>query len=241
MKIVLVSQSEEINQLMNKLNLELVLEKPENELFFLYDEKGLSLVKDDMILRADFMDMKKRLRTSNLRQEFIVKAAKIKGVHEDLYAIDATAGFAEDSLLLAASGFHVDLYERNPYIAALLKDALHRALQEEELHDIVSRMHLIEEDSTTAMLHLSKQPDVIYLDPMFPKRQKSGLIKKKFQMIQLLEQPCSDGDELLKSALAAHPKKVIVKRPLKGECLAGIKPTYSIQGKGIRYDCIIVN
>ncbi|MFR7797411.1 MAG: class I SAM-dependent methyltransferase [Collinsella sp.] len=41
--------------------------------------------------------------------------------------IDATAGFGEDSLLLAAAGFTVDLYEQDCVIAALLKDALDRA------------------------------------------------------------------------------------------------------------------
>ena len=41
------------------------------------------------------------------------------------------------------------------------------------------------------------------------------------------------------SAIKANPKKVVIKRPLTGEYLAGIKPNYSIKGKAIRYDCII--
>ena len=81
-----------------------------------------------------------------------------------------------------------------------------------------------------------QQPDLIYLDPMFPARQKSGLIVKKLQLIQKLEQPCFQEEELLLAAQSMHPQKIIVKRPLKGAFLAGRKPNYSIKGKAIRYD-----
>ena len=42
-------------------------------------------------------------------------------------AIDATAGLGEDSILLAAYGYNVELYEKNPIISELLKDAMERA------------------------------------------------------------------------------------------------------------------
>ena len=45
-------------------------------------------------------------------------------------------------------------------------------------------------------------PDVILLDPMFPERRKSALIKKKFQLLQKLERPCADGEELLSAGAA---------------------------------------
>jgi 16S rRNA (guanine1516-N2)-methyltransferase len=83
------------------------------------------------------------------------------------------------------------------------------------------------------------RPDVIYLDPMFPERQKSGLIKKKFQLLQRLESPCADEEELLSAALAARPLRIVIKRPLKGPPLAGATPSYSLKGKAIRYDCIV--
>ena len=34
-----------------------------------------------------------------------------------------------------------------------------------------------------------------------------------------------------------NPDKIIVKRPLKSEFLAGRKPSYTLSGKAIRYDC----
>ena len=32
---------------------------------------------------------------------------------------------------------------------------------------------------------------------------------------------------------------MVIKRPAKGPYLAGIKPSYSIDGKAVRYDCIV--
>ena len=78
---------------------------------------------------------------------------------------------------------------------------------------------------------------VIYLDPMFPARQKSSLINKKLQLIQKLEPPCSEETDLFDAAIKAGPDKIIVKRPLKSEFLAGRKPSYTLNGKAIRYDC----
>ena len=54
-----------------------------------------------------------------------MKAAKSD--KEGRKAIDATAGMGEDAFLLAAQGYEVTLYEQNPVIAALLKDAIRRA------------------------------------------------------------------------------------------------------------------
>ena len=88
--------------------------------------EGLTLTDGTMELRADFDRMLPRLKQGCLQQELLVKAARAKGI-ECPWAIDATAGFGEDSLLLAAAGFTVDLYEQDCVIAALLKDALDRA------------------------------------------------------------------------------------------------------------------
>ncbi|MBR2000759.1 MAG: class I SAM-dependent methyltransferase, partial [Firmicutes bacterium] len=82
-------------------------------------------------------------------------------------------------------------------------------------------------------------PDVIRLDPMFPERQKSALVKKKLQMIQKLETPCTDEKEIVSAAMSARPKKLIIKRPPKGPWLAGLKPDYSNEGKAVRFDCFV--
>lgn len=204
------------------------------------DETGVYLTDGELMMRGDFTDMIPRLKPQNLNGELIVKAAKLKNFEGTPILLDATAGMGEDSLLLAASGFNVKLYEYDPVIAALLRDSLRLAADVPELCDAVSRMELFEEDSIKAMKNLNYVPDVILLDPMFPKRQKSGLIKKKFQLLQQLEKPCSDETGLFSAASGLHPKKIVVKRPLKGPFLADKKPSYSLKGKAIRYDCYLL-
>lgn len=214
------------------------------------ERAGLKLIRDDngcltltdgnLSICADLSENLRRLRQDNLSRELLVRTARIKHSSDTLTAIDATAGFGEDSLLLAAAGFRVKLYEYDPVICALLSDALIRAACVPQLKDIVGRMKLINADSITSMRSLAETPDVILLDPMFPAREKSALIKKKFQLLQRLEQPCADEEALLDAAVDAHPHKIVIKRPLKGPFLAGRKPDYSIKGKAIRYDCIVL-
>ena len=222
-------------------------------LTLLLNDSGLSLTDGRLSLRADLADMLPRLRQNNLEREFLVKAARIKGLKAadgPLRAVDATAGLGEDSLLLAAAGYEVELYEYDPVIAALLRDALRRASESEHdaLREAAGRMRLNEGDSVSAMKSMEaakgspRQPDIILLDPMFPERQKSALVKKKFQLLQQLESPCAGADEseLIYAAEAAGPRRIIIKRPLKGTYLAGRRPSYSITGKAVRYDCIVI-
>ena len=242
------------------------------------DADGLSLTDGDQAMRGDFTKLQKRLQYHNLTHELLVKATKVKG-RENLRVIDATAGMGEDSLLLAAAGCEVTLYEQDPVIATFLQDTMRRALGEAPLHEIVMRMQLVEGDSIDHLRRLGeagtgsdapeddaghdcpaltasaatgndaavtisgsdealKRPDVIYLDPMFPERQKSGLVKK-FQLIHYLEAPAENEEALMQAAIAAHPFKIVVKRPAKGPYLAGLKPSYSLDGKAIRYDCYV--
>lgn len=202
------------------------------------DDYGLALVGDGMELRGDFSRMLLRLRQGRLQQELLVKAARIKGV-EAPTAVDCTAGLGEDSLLLAAAGFVVTLFERDQTIAALLADALERAAADPRLAEAVGRMTLVADDSIAGLATLPEPPDVVYLDPMFPARTKSAAVKKKFQLLHHLEQPCEEEEALVAAALAAQPRKVVIKRPAKGALLAGMKPSYSVAGKAVRYDVLV--
>ena len=209
----------------------------DNGLTLRRDENGLALLWEDQILRGDFTKMLPRLKPNNLSQELLVRTAKLKDLDHTPVAIDATAGLGDDSLLLAAAGFHVTMFEKNPVIFELLSDAHTRAKEIPELADIVSRMILVHGDSMEAMASLDFTPDIILLDPMFPARQKSALVKKKLQMIQKLEVPCMDEKELILTAMKAGPKKLIIKRPPKGPYLADYKPDFSNAGKAVRFDC----
>lgn len=203
------------------------------------DADGLILEGDGMRLHASFDDMKRRLLHGKLNGELLVRAARVKGVAVPTL-VDATAGLGQDSLLLAAAGFSVTLLECNPVIAAMLADAVEQARRDPELVDAAERMRVIEGDSLKVLRDLPMLPDVVYLDPMFPGRTKSAAVKKKFQLLHRLEAPCDDETALLEAARAAHPRKIVIKRPVKGPYLAGAKPDYTLQGKAVRYDCIVM-
>ncbi len=227
--------SKEINTLKTNKN--------EDMIMLCLSSSGLSLQKGNMSLHCDFQDMLSRIKPGELQSELLVKAAKIKSsnssVSTSLTAIDATAGLGQDSFLLAAAGFSVHMYEQDPIIAALLRDALQQANHNPNLFPITQRMHLYEKNSILALQTITETPDVIYLDPMFPARTKSAAVKKKFQLLHELEQPCENEEVLLQAAEALHPRKIVVKRMLKGPYLAQKKPSYSLKGKSIRYDCYV--
>jgi 16S rRNA (guanine1516-N2)-methyltransferase len=207
---------------------------------------ALTLVSDDgLSMCGDFTRELRRLRPANVSRELLVRAARVRGC-EHPRALDATAGMGEDSLLLAAAGFSVTLYEHDPVIAALLADALERAAAVPELATVVARMRLVRGDSVGALRALAEgdasapdRPDVVLLDPMFPERRKSASVKKKAQLLQRLERPAQDEAAMLDAAIKARPRKVVIKRPLKGPFLAGAKPAYQIAGKAVRYDVLV--
>ncbi len=205
-----------------------------------YNKDGLFFESEGQILHGDFCTLRQRLEKGRVDHELLVKAAKFKGEKpENLTAIDATAGLGEDSMLLAFAGFKVTLFERDPIICALLKDTVRRAQKVQWLSEAAKRMTVVEGDSITELPKILDSPDMILLDPMFPAKKNSGLVKKKFQMIYLLERQSSDEDDLLQAALSAHPRKIVIKRPASGPFLGNIKPGYSLSGKTIRYDCIV--
>ena len=203
-----------------------------------YSVDGLALEGAGLSLRGDFRPLLRRAAPHQLSRELPVRAAKTKNIPQPTL-IDATAGLGEDSFLLAAAGFHVTMFEYNPVTAALLSDALERGAADPELAPILSRMRLRTENSINALRVCDCPPDVIFLDPMFPPRQKSSLVGKKLQLLQRLEPPCEAEDELLRAALSAAPRKIVIKRPIKGPFLGGIKPSYSLLGKTVRYDCLL--
>ena len=230
------AQKEQAQALAKHMNVPLV-ETPGEELTVMFDSSGVSLIGFGLTFQGDFEQMLHRVSDGRLQHEMLVKAAK--NGRPGTKAIDATAGMGEDSFLLAAFGYEVTMYEQNPVVAALLKDALRRAKKNPAIRDIANRMTLVEGNSIDLLAGKLDEIEVIYLDPMFPARQKSGLINKKMQLIQKLEMPCSEESELFAAAMNVHPAKIIVKRPLKAPHLDGRKPNYMLEGKAIRYDCSV--
>jgi len=168
--------------------------------------------------------------------------ARAIGLHKNPhipYIMDATAGFGSDAAILASLGYNITLIEKNPIVFALLKDGIQRASLTEKGKTIASRMTLVHADSQL-ILHETQQhhlsPDIIYIDPMFPPRQKSALTKKNMQSLHQLIGQTDKSDKLLLTALNCAKQKVIVKRPVNAQDLANKQPTYRIKEKTIRFD-----
>ena len=175
------------------------------------------------------------------KKEAIVKAVGLKG-KADLRVLDATAGLGRDAFVLANAGCVVDMIERSPVVAALLDDGLKRAALDPELASWVpQRMQLYHGISYHLLSEWNNEvPDVIYLDPMFPHRKKSALVKKEMRLFQQLLGPDEDADLLLEPALALAKKRVVVKRPESAGYLNERKPDMSITSKKHRFDVYLI-
>jgi 16S rRNA (guanine1516-N2)-methyltransferase len=174
--------------------------------------------------------------------ELIVKAVRGRS-KQPLQVLDATAGLGRDSFVLASRGFQVTAVERNAIVAALLADGLARAAASSAA-DIAARIDLRQADAIDYLsaLPVADEPDVVYLDPMFPAAQKSALVKKEMRLFQQLLHGPADAAldaRLLQAARDAARLRVVVKRPARAQPLAGAVPDYELPGKAIRFDVYI--
>ena len=165
--------------------------------------------------------------------------AKAVGVQPGVrpHVLDATAGLGRDAFVLASLGCEMDLIERQPIIAALLEDGLGRARDDAEVAPIAARMRLHRGNAIELLRGWQGEPpQVIYLDPMFPHRDKSALVKKEMRLFRPLVGDDLDAPALLEAALALASHRVVVKRPRKAPIIEGAKPSYALEGKSSRYD-----
>jgi 16S rRNA (guanine1516-N2)-methyltransferase len=131
----------------------------------------------------------------------------------------------------------VTLIERQPLIAALLEDGLARAAVDAEVAPITARMRLLVGNAIELMGQWADEaPQVVYLDPMFPHRDKSALVKKEMRLFRPFVGDDLDAPALLEAALALAIHRVVVKRPRKAPVIDGPKPGYCLEGKSSRYD-----
>lgn len=168
--------------------------------------------------------------------QMIAKAVGIQAGIRPL-VLDATAGLGRDAFVLAELGCMVTLIERQPVIAALLEDGLLRAKDDPDVSGIVGQMHLLCGNAIDLMKNWTAEPpQVIYLDPMFPHRDKSALVKKEMRLFRPLVGDDDDAPALLQTALALATHRVVVKRSRKAPAIAGEQPGYVLEGKSSRFD-----
>ncbi|GBL54289.1 SAM-dependent methyltransferase [Pseudomonas citronellolis] len=205
-------------------------------------EQGLQLLQlgpdSPGPVRVDFLEgaAAHRRQFGGGSGQMIAKAVGVQpGVRP--HVLDATAGLGRDAFVLATLGCEMQLIERQPLIAALLEDGLARAAHDLEVAPIVARMQLRQGNAIDLMgAWQGEAPQVIYLDPMFPHRDKSALVKKEMRLFRPLVGDDMDAPALLQAALALASHRVVVKRPRKAPIIEGAKPSYSLEGKSSRYD-----
>lgn len=191
-------------------------------------------------VRAEFARGKAgyRLAHGGGNGQLIARAVGLKRARGPLTILDTTAGLGQDAFVLAGLGCHVRLLERSPVIHALLADGLARATLVPEVAGVVGRMELTLADSIRWLADQPPEPlaDVIYLDPMFPHRDKSAEVKKEMQQFRPLVGDDPDAEALLAEALPRARYRVVVKRARRAPPVAGPAPSLVLEGKSSRYD-----
>lgn len=159
----------------------------------------------------------RRLHGGGMRQ-LLARAVGVKGGVKPT-VIDATAGLGRDAFILASLGCRVTMIERSGVIAALVADGLQRL----NAAGVDTALDLIVANAIDYLPKMSA-PDVIYLDPMFPARTKSALVKKEMRIISHVVGKDLDATHLLEIALKTAKKRVVVKRPRLAKALGDIPP-----------------
>lgn len=218
-----------------------------------YTKKGLALRLSsepswsDILVDFAASHLNYRQQHGGGRNEAIAKAIGIKG-KQSVSVLDCTAGMGTDSFVMASVGAKVTMIERSPIIGSLLSDALLRATNaNDDCLAICSRLSLVQQDAIS-FLRAAKaedsQTEVVYLDPMFPHKKKSALVKKEMRAFQLLLGPDQDSEQLLTAAINFAPKRIVVKRPASAAPLENaqdLQPNMAIGSKKHRFDVYLIN
>lgn len=191
-----------------------------------------------VLLAIDFVGGKNGYRLCKERtiKQPLARAVGIKSGYRP-WVLDATGGLGGDALVLAGLGCQVTMCERSPILAVLLEDALSRARQSSApAASAAGRIQLLPID---ARHHLAACPHVyasIYLDPMYPSKERSALNRQTMRTIRMLVGDDQDGGQLLALARQHAGDRVAVKRPLSAPNLGDAAPSHSIMLKNSRFD-----
>jgi len=209
----------------------------------IFEQKG-----DELCLHLMLDEKPSQLKFDLAEGEVAIRANKVSKSNETIAraigckphfrprVLDEPAGMGRDSLMMAMLGCDVVMQERNFAIYSLLKNALERLQNSSSVNQPQAKnIKLLSADSLIAQPDLDNV-DVIYLDPMFPERKKSALVKKEMRLFKRLVGADPDANQLLQQALESKVSRVVVKRPKGATLLAELKPSHEIKAKKFRYD-----
>lgn len=180
--------------------------------------------------------LNQRLTRANIPQELLIKAIG-KGRYKTV--LDTTAGLGRDALIMASVSEKIVLLERHPEIFQRLEQTLSQAQAVESLEPLLRKIELIH-ICAIEFLNTYTGPsfEVIYCDPMFPKKTKAALPKKESQYLQSVIGTDEDAEALIEIALSKAKNRVVVKRPLQSPTLIK-KPTMQYKARAHRFDVYV--
>ncbi len=174
-------------------------------------------------------------RSSNLAKALGIKHGT------NFHVLDSTAGWGKDAFIMAHLGYSITCLERNNAMFEMLNTAFQMAQEHTTTHETMIRVNWQQLDAIDYLQNEHTQPDIIYIDPMFPITTKSAKVKKPMQLAQDIVGADNDGDALLHLALQRAKHRVVVKRARHSALLADRTPSHQLVGKSNRYDVYIIS
>jgi 16S rRNA (guanine1516-N2)-methyltransferase len=203
-------------------------------LYLLVSKQGIFLASPKMsphrpVFFEHYWLLHRQLKTQGL----YVSCKPTSGLH----ILDATAGWGYDAANLGSFGATVTLCESNPVMGVLLN----AALTQSKVDPLSKRLSLQLMDARIYLSTLTYEayPDVIYYDPMHPKRTKNALVKKDLQLLQGFIAPPSiqtivDDIQYFREKVK---QRVVLKWPSKKDC--PLKSNWVVQSKTISYNVFL--
>lgn len=233
----------EAQKLALRLNLPLATKNSESPFLLIVTSEHLELQEttagNSKPIFVDFLSpsLTYRIKHGGGKKQLLAKAIGVK--KEKPVVVDATAGFGVDAFILASLGCEVLMLERSPIVGALLEDGLANLNKTSKAQTLKLTLQIIQATDylTNIIVNDLAKPDVVYLDPMYPKRDKLVLNKKTMRILHELIGDDSDAAGLLTIALKCAKKRVVVKRPKYATALGELKPDLQFSAGGsCRYD-----
>lgn len=231
------------DELSERLHLPVSRSRPKSRLCLYVDKERLGLgFSKELPFRPYYVDF--RSREWRFRRRKGLKANRLfltaVGIKDGTTVLDMTAGFGQDSFMMAWAGAQVTALERSPIVFEVLQDGLRRAFAPDSEWDHGSRIRVEKIESLEYLRNTTGAYDVVYLDPMFDKPKKKAKSPKPMQLLQALLTPDENQlPELFEAAKSKANIRVVVKLPLKGEVPLP-KPNVTFAGQSIRYDVYLV-
>lgn len=217
------------------------------------DEKqAFTLVTNQISVSPEWKSLQRRVVSAGRKSELVLQASKL---NDNSRALDATAGFGHDSLILASTGAQVTLLERNPLMALLLLHEQQMMAQQKNWQKLMARLTIVCADSAEYMAQFNDQADgtahtgydVVYLDPMFPENSydhastsKGAKVGKHMQALHQIALPPDIEEERRLLALALDTVnaggRVVVKRPNAAPLFAERPSDENWQNDVVRFD-----